>query len=99
MGLLLTIHILVCVLLIAMILLQVGKGASTGASFGGGIRTFFGVSGGITFLGKVIIVLAIVFVVTTLFLSVFSPGTKPPKIESGSKTSTVNIDKSVSCIS
>ena len=98
MGLLLTIHILVCILLIVLILLQVGKGASTGASFGGGVRTFFGPSGAITFLGKVIIVLAIIFVVTTLFLSVFSPGAKPPKIKSGSKTSAVNIEKAVNCI-
>lgn len=35
MGFILTIHVLVCIFLIAMILLQVGRGASTGASFGG----------------------------------------------------------------
>jgi len=81
MGFILTIHVLVCIFLIAMILLQVGRGASTGASFGGGVRTFFGSSGAITFLGKVIIVLAVTFAVTTLILSVLATGGKPPKIK------------------
>jgi preprotein translocase subunit SecG len=81
MGFILTIHVFVCILLIAMILLQVGRGASTGASFGGGVRTFFGPSGAITFLGKVIVVLAVIFIVTTLVLSVLATGGKPPKIE------------------
>jgi len=81
MGFVLTIHVLVCIFLIAMILLQVGRGASTGASFGGGVRTFFGSSGAITFLGKVIIVLAVTFAVTTLILSVLATGGKPPKIK------------------
>ncbi len=81
MGFVLTIHVLVCIFLIAMILLQVGRGASTGASFGGGVRTFFGSSGAITFLGKVIIVLALTFAVTTIILSVLATGGKPPKIK------------------
>jgi preprotein translocase subunit SecG len=81
MGFILTIHVFVCIFLIAVILLQVGRGASTGASFGGGVRTFFGPSGAITFLGKVIIVLAVIFAVTTLILSALATGGKPPKIK------------------
>jgi preprotein translocase subunit SecG len=87
MGFILTIHVFVCVLLIAMVLLQVGRGASTGASFGGGVRTFFGPSGAITFLGKVIVILAVIFIVTTLVLSVLATGGKPPKIKSKPQTS------------
>ncbi|MFQ6065908.1 MAG: preprotein translocase subunit SecG [bacterium] len=82
MGFILTIHVFVCILLVAMILLQVGRGAITGASFGGGVRTFFGPSGAVTFLGKVIIALAVIFVVTTLILSILATGGKPPKIKS-----------------
>ena len=78
MGFLLVIHVMVCILLIVMILLQVGKGASTGASFGGGTRTLFGPTGRVTFLGKVIVVLVIIFAVTTLTLSILSGGGKPP---------------------
>ena len=81
MGFILTVHVFVCILLVAMILLQVGRGASTGAAFGGGVRTFFGPSGTVTFLGKVIIVLAVIFAVTTLILSILATGGKPPKIE------------------
>lgn len=100
MGLLLTIHVLVCALLIAVILVQTGKGATTGASFGGGVRTFFGSSGQISFLGKVIIVLAVIFMATTIFTSLFYSGSKPPKIEAETKTSViVDMDKSVNRIS
>ena len=63
MGLLLIIHVLVCILLVSMILLQVGRGASAGASFGGGVKTFFGPAGAVSFLGRVIIVLAVIFIV------------------------------------
>ncbi len=87
MGFILTIHVFVCIFLIAVILLQVGRGASTGASFGGGVRTFFGPSGAITFLGKVIIVLAVIFAVTTLILSILATGGKPPKIKPKPQTS------------
>ncbi len=95
MGLLLTLHVIVCILLIVTILLQVGKGASTGASFGGGVRTFFGAMGAISPLAKVIIILAIIFMTSTLFMSVFYSGSKPPQIEPESETSSINADKAI----
>ena len=95
MGLLLILHIMVSVLLIVTILLQVGKGASTGASFGGGTRTFFGAMGAISPLAKVIIVLAIIFMTTTLFMSVFYSRGKPPQIEPETQTSSINVDSAV----
>ena len=96
---LLVIHVLVCILLIGVILLQTGRGAATGASFGGGTRTFFGSAGHITFLGKVIIVLATIFMATTIFMSVFYSGSEPPKIEPEAKTSAVYTERSGDCIS
>ena len=99
MGLLLTLHIIVCIMLIVTILLQVGKGASTGASFGGGVKTFFGSMGAISPLAKVIIILAIIFMTTTLFMSVFYSGSKPPQIEPETETSSINADKAVNRIS
>ena len=87
MGFLLIIHTLVCILLIMAILLQVGRGASTGAAFGGGVRTVFGPTGATTFLGKVIIVLTVIFIVTTFSLFILSRGGKPPKLESGKRAS------------
>lgn len=72
MGALLIFHTIVCVLLIIAILMQTGRGASTGAVFGGGTSTFFGPSGEVSFLGKVIIVLAVIFVIATVALFFFS---------------------------
>lgn len=95
MGLFLTLHVLVSILLIVTILLQVGKGASTGAAFGGGVKTFFGAMGGISPLGKVIIALAIIFMTTTLFMSVFYSRGKPPQIEPRTETSSINTDKAI----
>ncbi len=76
MGVLLIFHVIVCVLLIGAILLQTGRGASTGAVFGGGgTGTFFGPSGGVSFLGKAIVVLAIIFAIITVILFLFSTRT------------------------
>ena len=99
MGLLLILHVIVCILLIVTILLQVGKGASTGASFGGGVKTFFGAMGAINPLSKVIIVLAVIFMATTLFMSVFYPRSTPPQIEPETGTSSINADESTNRIS
>ncbi len=99
MGLLLTLHVIISILLIVTILLQVGKGASTGASFGGGTKTFFGSMGAISPLAKVIIVLAIIFMTTTLFMSVFYSRGEPPQFEPVTETSSINADKDVNRIS
>jgi preprotein translocase subunit SecG len=62
-------HIVACVVLIFVVLLQAGKGASMGAAFGGSSQTLFGSSGPGTFLGKMTSVIAIVFMLTSLALS------------------------------
>lgn len=62
-------HITVCIILILVVLLQAGKGASMGAAFGGSSQTVFGSSGPGTFLGKMTTIVAAVFMITSLFLS------------------------------
>ena len=62
-------HIASCVVLILVVLLQAGKGASMGAAFGGSSQTIFGSSGPGTFLGKMTSVIAVVFMLTSLALS------------------------------
>lgn len=67
------IHIVVCVSLILIVLLQTGKGADMGAAFGGGSsQTLFGSTGASTFLGKATTAVAIIFMITSLILAVIS---------------------------
>jgi preprotein translocase subunit SecG len=76
-GLILTIHVLTCILLIIAVLLQSGKGADMGAVFGGaGSQALFGSAGPADFLNKATRVLVIVFMVTSLTLG-FSTLKKP----------------------
>jgi preprotein translocase subunit SecG len=70
--LLLVIHILACFTLIGVILLQSGKGAEMGAAFGGSSQTLFGSRGAATFLSKVTVAAAAVFMLTALSLAVMS---------------------------
>lgn len=65
-------HVLVCFLMIASILLQSGKGAEIGAAFGGSSQTVFGSRGPGTFLSKVTVVAAIIFMLTSLGLAILS---------------------------
>ncbi len=67
----LVIHIAACIGLILIVLLQKGKGAGMGAAFGGSSQTIFGSAGATTFLHKVTTVIAIVFMLTSLGLSIF----------------------------
>lgn len=69
---LLSIHILICLALIGIVLIQGGKGAEAGASFGGGgSNTVFGATGGQTFLSKMTTGVAIIFMLTSLALAIF----------------------------
>lgn len=59
---LLIIYLLVSIALIIFILLQQGKGANAGASFGGGASgTIFGSAGASNFLSKMTAILATIF--------------------------------------
>ena len=70
--LLITLHIVVCIALIIIVLLQAGKGAEIGASFGAGAsNTVFGASGGKNFMSRMTAAVAIVFMLTSLVLAYF----------------------------
>jgi preprotein translocase subunit SecG len=63
-------HVIVCAVLIAVVLLQRGKGAEMGAVFGGGASaTVFGSRGAGTFLGKLTTGCAVIFMLTSLSLA------------------------------
>jgi len=65
-----TLHVVLCVFMTFVILLQPGKDAGMGAALGGGAATTaFGGRGAVTFLGKVTAVSAIAFFLTSLGLS------------------------------
>lgn len=69
---LLIIHIVVSLLLIGIVLLQGGKGAEIGATFGAGAsQTIFGATGGQTFLGKMTTGAAVIFMLSSLALAFF----------------------------
>src|ERR1700678_353482 len=68
---LLTLHILVCLVLIVVIMLQSGSAADLAGAFGGaGSQTAFGPRGAATFLSRATTWCAIVFMMTSLTLSV-----------------------------
>ena len=70
--LLITLHVLVCIALIIIVLLQAGKGAEVGATFGAGSsQTIFGASGSRDFLSKLTTAAAIIFMLTSLTLAYF----------------------------
>jgi preprotein translocase subunit SecG len=68
-ALLLIIHVLVAVALVALVLLQHGKGADMGAAFGGASSTMFGSQGATPFLVKVTGIIAFIFFCTSLALN------------------------------
>lgn len=69
----LVVHIILAVLMIGLILVQHGKGADAGASFGGGgAATVFGASGSASFLTRLTAILTALFFVTSLTLAVFA---------------------------
>ena len=72
MTIIIAVHILVCVALILIVLLQAGKGAEMGAAFGGASQTIFGSAGAMGFLTKLTTVAAIVFMITSLLLTLSS---------------------------
>lgn len=70
-GILVSIHIILCAVLVVAILLQKGKGADIGAVFGGTSQTLFGSTGAGSFLQKLTVIIATGFILTSLALSIF----------------------------
>jgi preprotein translocase subunit SecG len=64
-------HVIVCVFLVLVVLLQQGKGADWAGAFGGGgTQTAFGARGAGTILSKATTAAAIIFMITSLALTI-----------------------------
>lgn len=85
-SLILVIHVLICIALVIVVLMQSSKGEGLAGAFGGGgglSGAVFGGRGAASFLSKATTVLAIAFMVTCLILSFLSSS------KFGSKETTV----------
>ncbi|MBQ4159397.1 MAG: preprotein translocase subunit SecG [Clostridia bacterium] len=72
-NIVMVLHIIACVVLIAVVLLQSGKSAGLSGTIAGGAETFFGKNKGRTIdaiLGKWTVAFAVVFLATSVALSV-----------------------------
>ena len=71
------VHGLLCFAIVALVLLQRGKGADAGAGFGAGASgTVFGARGSATFFSKLTAILATLFFLTSMSLAWFATRTK-----------------------
>ncbi|MBU0944297.1 MAG: preprotein translocase subunit SecG [Proteobacteria bacterium] len=66
------VHIAVCFFMVIIVLLQHGKGADVGASFGGSSQSLFGTEGPVPLMNKITTMVAIVFMVTSVSLAYIS---------------------------
>jgi preprotein translocase subunit SecG len=85
-------HIVVSLFIIAVVLLQSGKGAEMGASFGSsGSQSVFGAGGGTTFLSKMTTGAAVIFMLTSLSLAYISGKPSSSSIMSGKSRPAVKV--------
>lgn len=74
-GIVLGIHVLVCLALVLVVLLQASKGGGLAGAFGGGAEsTVFGGRGAATVLSKATTVFGAAFMITSLTLTLMSTG-------------------------
>ena len=73
--LIIIVHVVVCLFLIGIVLLQHGKGADIGATFGGSSQSLFGTEGPLPLLNKITTFAAIIFMVTSMVLAYISAKT------------------------
>ena len=77
------VHFLIAALMIALIMMQQGKGSEMGASFGGGSsNTMFGAAGGMSFFAKATAVLATLFFITSFALALTARNQSELSLES-----------------
>jgi preprotein translocase subunit SecG len=93
-----TLHVLVCIILVLVVLLQSGKGADLAGAFGGGAtQTAFGSRGPASFLSKMTTIAAVVFMLTSISLSMITTRTETKSIlETTGKHSTAPAKKAPS---
>ena len=80
-SLLTVVHIITCILLILVVLIQSGKGAEISASFGGSSQTVFGSSGGANFFTRLTTALAAIFMLTSVTLTMLANSAKKSLFE------------------
>lgn len=68
------VHVLVCIFLILVVLLQQGKGADLSVFGGGSTQTAFGARGATTLLHKLTVTSFVVFIVTTMAIAILQAG-------------------------
>lgn len=92
-GLVTALHVLVCLVLIIVVLLQSGKAADLAGAFGGmGSQTVFGPRGTATVLSKATTIAASLFMVTALTLVILDNNRAPNSgsvLENRTKTKTI----------
>src|SRR5512145_1155220 len=72
-GVLLGLHLLVCLCLVAVVLVQSGKGGGlAGGAFGGATQTVFGGRGATDFITRATIVLGVLFFATSISLALIT---------------------------
>ena len=72
-ALLMALHLIVCLCLVSVILVQSGKGGGlAGGAFGGATQTVFGGRGATDFITRATIVLGVMFFVTSLSLALIT---------------------------
>lgn len=85
-GLLTAVHIIVCTVLIIVVLLQHGKSADIAATFGGvGSQTAFGPRGTATVLSRVTTWCAVIFMLTSIALTILSTRNRTTSIMGNEK--------------
>ena len=81
-NIVLVVHLITCVLLTIVVLMQSNKGGALGAAFGGSGGQIFGGRETATFLGKATTYLAVLFFLTSLSLAFLSTGREGGKSSS-----------------
>jgi preprotein translocase subunit SecG len=92
--LLTVLHVVVCLFLVGIVLLQHGKGADIGATFGGSSQSLFGSEGPLPLLNKITTAAAIIFMLTSVVLAYISSHTGTDSVMSElAKPQSVQVDK------
>ena len=81
-----SIHIMMCIFLILVVLLQQGKGADLSVFGGGGTMTAFGARGAASMLHKLTVGGFVLFIITTLTIGVFQKQGGGSSVMSGAPT-------------
>ena len=82
-NLLTIVHVIVCLFLVGIVLLQHGKGADIGATFGGSSQSLFGTEGPLPLLNKITTAVAVIFMLTSVTLAYMSSQTSKSSVMSG----------------